>query len=667
MRGRFPRDPLLVGRLGACLGALAWLGLGGQAILPVATAALVLLLATSAQVWWLDRERGRPLVLHEVPPQVVVTDLVTAGVWMIGSATNPRSIAFVIVLAVGAFAMYRLGRAGLIATMTTYLAARVGMEFLRISLGDPTPVAQLIAEVVVVALAVLILSATVDSYRAEQGRAENALRLTRSLERLATEIASETEPLALFNTIARSAILLANAHHATINVRRGDEFYIAAGAGTGERVVGIHAPAQMGIVGAVLRTRATVTVDDYAVDPTAVAAVRDIGIRSIVGVPIFLHGEFAATITVGRLERRPFDADDRAALESLAAHASIALRNARTIEQGRRLESLSRELSRAMPEDVIDRIADAMQAVFDLEWVIITEVKGDLARPLAALGKAAPARSHGWLPLGPLLRQVVAARELVVLRDYGRERGIEPERPISVLAHETGLHAVMAAPIIVDGEVRAAITIGTIDPFRSFEATDRQEMLAFADLAATALRAANERSERERRIGRLSALNTLAWQLAPVHEPFEIAKLEFETAATLVRRDFFSIARYDDRANELEFVMEARGDDAAAGVTREPIGSEPASQVVLTSEPFRTPNTVHLPMKSRGKLVGVLACGTDAPSILDDEDVAVLQTLANLVATAFENAEALARMRELYLASVRALAAAVAARDPYTA
>src|SRR5439155_1610031 len=50
----------------------------------------------------------------------------------------------------------------------------------------------------------------------------------------------------------------------------------------------------------------------------------------------------------------------------------------------------------------------------------------------------------------------------------------------------------------------------------------------------------------------------------------------------------------------------------------------------------------------------------------DEEDVAVLQTLGNLVATAFENAEALGRMRELYLASVRALAAAVDARDPYT-
>jgi putative nucleotidyltransferase with HDIG domain len=389
-------------------------------------------------------------------------------------------------------------------------------------------------------------------------------------------------------------------------------------------------------------------------------------VRAIIGVPIFLHGESAATITVGRLELRPFDADDRAALEGLASHASIALRNARIIEQGRRLETLSRELSGAMPEDVIERIAQAMQAVFDLEWVIITEVKGDLARPMAALGKAAPARSHGWISHGPLLRQAVAARELVVTRDYASDNGIEPDRPISMLARDVGVHATMVAPIILDGEIRAALTVGTTDPYRSFDAIERQELLAFADLAASALRAANERRERERRIGRLSALNVLAWQLAAVHEPFGIAKLAYDAAATLLSRDTFSIARYDDRTNELEFVLEARGDDAAPGDTRQAVGSGPTSQVVLAGEPFRTPTEVHLPMKSRGKLVGVLACGTDVPNVLDDEDVAVLQTLANLVATAFENAGALARMRELYLASVRALAAAVDARDPYT-
>jgi len=666
VRGLFPRDPLLVGRLGACVGAVAWLSLGGQGIVPLAAAALVLLVATSVRVWRLDRERGHALRLHEVPVHLVIADLVTAAVWMIGSATNPRSIAFVIVLAVGAFAMYRLGRAGLVATMTTYVAARVGMEAVRMSVGDPTPVPQVIAEVFVVTISVLILSATVDSYRAEQTRAENALRRGKSLERLAAEIASETEPMALFHTVARSALLLASAHHATINVRRGEEFYIAAGVGTGERVVGVHAPAETGIVGAVLRTRATVAVDDYATDPTAVPAVRDIGVRAMICVPIFLHGEFAATITVGRLDTRPFDGEDRAALEGLASHASIALRNARTIEQGRRLESLSRELSGAMPEDVIDRIAETMQAVFDLEWVIINEVKGDLVRSLAALGKAAPARSHGWISHGPLLRQVVVARELVVMRDYATDSGVEPDRPISMLAREVGVHAIMVAPVIFDGEIRAALTVGTTDPYRSFDAIERRELLAFADLASTALRAANERRERERRIGRLSGLNVLAWQLGAVHDPFEIARLAFDAAATLVSRDSFSIARYDERGNELEFVINARGDEAVVAEARVPVGSGPASLVIQSGEPSRAPSEVYLPMKSRGKLVGVLACGADAPKTLDDEDVAVLQTLANLVATAIENAEALARMRELYLASVRALAAAVDARDPYT-
>jgi len=77
-------------------------------------------------------------------------------------------------------------------------------------------------------------------------------------------------------------------------------------------------------------------------------------------------------------------------------------------------------------------------------------------------------------------------------------------------------------------------------------------------------------------------------------------------------------------------------------------------------------SAVHVPLKSRGRLVGVLSSQAYRPGAFDDEDIAVLQSLGNLVATAFENAEHLSQMRELYLASVKALAAAVDARDPYT-
>src|SRR5207249_727190 len=196
--------------------------------------------------------------------------------------------------------------------------------------------------------------------------------------------------------------------------RRGEEFVVAAGAGTGERVVGVHAQSHMGIVGAVLRARSTVAVADYATDPTAVPAIRDLGVRAVVGVPIFLHGQFAATITVARLDPRPFDADDRRALEGLASHAAIALRNAR------------------------------------------------------------------------------------------------------IIAHGLGVHATMLTPVVIAGEVRAALVIGTTDPYRTFDSVERQQLSAYGDLAGSALRAANERRERERRIGRLAALNVLAWQLAAV-------------------------------------------------------------------------------------------------------------------------------------------------------
>jgi len=171
-----------------------------------------------------------------------------------------------------------------------------------------------------------------------------------------------------------------------------------------------------------------------------------------------------------------------------------------------------------------------------------------------------------------------------------------------------------------------------------------------------------------------------------VHEPFGIARLAYETAGELVARDSFYVARYDVDKKEFDFVLQAEGVQVWAGA-RYPLGSGPTSQVVLTGETYLVRSVddpvqrrgmgfgeaerpsasgVHVPLKSRGRLVGVLSSQSYRPGAFDAEDIAVLQSLANLVATAFENAEHHARLRELYLASVRALAAAVEAKDPYT-
>src|SRR5439155_730879 len=82
-------------------------------------------------------------------------------------------------------------------------------------LGVPTPVPQIFGEAMVVILVLIILSATVDHYRGEQRTGARALRLARSLQRVATDIGQETAPEGLFRSIARNALLLVDAHHAT--------------------------------------------------------------------------------------------------------------------------------------------------------------------------------------------------------------------------------------------------------------------------------------------------------------------------------------------------------------------------------------------------------------------------------------------------------------------
>ena len=677
---------LLFARLIAAAGAGAFLLLGGVGVMPLVLVSFAFLLTTSAIIWRDDIARGGVPSLGDVRPIVVVGDLVAAAVWMAASAPNDRSFAFVVVLAVGALAMFRLGTLGVLLTGSAYFLGRIAQEVIRVQLGSPTPVAMLVAEYVIVGLVLIILVSTVGHYRAEQIRGARALRLARSLERIAKEMGEVVDPAPLFKSIAASAVALVDAEHATMNQRRGEEFWVVAGAGTGERVVGVHAPATRGIVGAVIRSRQTVAFNDYAADETAVPAIRDIGVRSMVGVPITVQGDIVATLTVARLRVRPFDAEDLRALEGLAGHAAIALRNARLLEQSRRLEALSREVAtetRAL-DDVMRRVAGEIAAAYDSGVVNVSRVKGDLARTVAQVGIVGDDGPWRFVAPGPLTRQVIARREAVVLRDYA-EFDDDPH-PAVASARATGLHAVMAAPVIVGADVVGTVMVGTTDPYRSFDAIDRQGLGAFAQVAGAALRSAQARDDRERRIRRLDALNVLAWQLGSVHEPYEIARLAYQAAGTLVARDSFYVARYDADKREFDFILQADGDDVWRG-DRYPLGAGPTSQVVLTGESHlvRTPedptqrqgmtfgeqsrvsgSAAHVPLKARGNLVGVLSSQSYTPDAFDAEDVVILQSLGNLVATAFENAEHVQQSRELYLATVKALAAAVDARDPYT-
>src|SRR5207244_6939132 len=256
----------------------------------------------------------------------------------------------------------------------------------------------------------------------------------------------------------------------------GTEFEIIAGAGIGTRVVGVRGPATSGIVGKVVMARATVTVDDYRKLADAPKAVLDLGLRSAIAVPVLVQGEIAAVMNVGRCEVRPFDRSERDTLEGFAAHAAIALANARRLELGRRREQLARELASCTTDEVIARLAEEAARAFNAEYVVAAELSpGGGARVVAALGAAAPLQGLADERSGPLLARVAADRSPVTVRDYAIEyAGLEGAQA----GLQAGVHAVLAVPVVVNGDAVAVFVAGTTDPHRRFNEVDRQGLIA---------------------------------------------------------------------------------------------------------------------------------------------------------------------------------------------
>jgi hypothetical protein len=97
------------------------------------------------------------------------------------------------------------------------------------------------------ASALLIAAALPFLCLAERDRGLRALRLARSLERVARDLTAETDPLAVLRSIPESALAVVPAEYAALVVRHGDRFEIAAGAGLATRVIGMRRGTDEGV------------------------------------------------------------------------------------------------------------------------------------------------------------------------------------------------------------------------------------------------------------------------------------------------------------------------------------------------------------------------------------------------------------------------------------
>jgi diguanylate cyclase (GGDEF)-like protein len=258
--------------------------------------------------------------------------------------------------------------------------------------------------------------------------------------------------------------------------------------------------------------------------------------------------------------------------------------------------------------------------------------------------------------------QAVQNRRPVNVEDYTRWDNAS-------LQYREGLwHSVLAVPFLIGRRIAGALGIVDQNPARHFTASDQHLISLFAQHAAIAVenarlyQAAREAAERRATLHQVS--QTI---VAASLEPEEIYAAIHQAAARLMPAEAFVIARYNEEKRVCQAVYLV---DRSGRVTQEMVSSDHglSSKVIATGQSIYIPDTsasdlttdaIHfgdpepvrsvlaVPMRLRGKVVGMLSSQTYRPDAYSTEDPFLLEMLASYAAIALDNANLFQSIQQL--------------------
>jgi signal transduction histidine kinase len=248
------------------------------------------------------------------------------------------------------------------------------------------------------------LAASLNDMAASLEQSEAALHRkvaeARTLYELGQEITAQVALEPTLQLIVTWACELLQAECGVLALRQGtgDTFAFQAYSGAvPEGVTDVRFSPGEGLSGRVAMTATPLVVNDYLQeyrDSPFLEAVKAVGVRSAVAVPLHARGTVIGVLIVGSRLPHRFRPEDQQLLSTLADQAAIAIENAKLYEQERGLRHMLEGLNRQIQE------ANQRKTTF------VTLVSHELRTPLASImGYTELLREGGSGPLSPTQRE----------------------------------------------------------------------------------------------------------------------------------------------------------------------------------------------------------------------------------------------------------------------
>ncbi|WP_353370731.1 GAF domain-containing protein [Mycobacterium sp.] len=351
---------------------------------------------------------------------------------------------------------------------------------------------------------------------ASRDRLRQLARHQTALRRVAESVAREAEPADVFSAVAEEMANVLDVYNATVGRYDGDDIVIAA---LGRPEFDLPNPPTVGerfpvdgdhVAVTVRRTGRPARMDSFQHAAGASAArIREMGIQSMVGVPIVVGAQLWGVAAVASRDQ-PLPADTEVGIADFADLVGTAIANAAAREQLSTSRDSLRQLARqqtalrrvaelvareAEPAAVFNAVAEEMAGGLDANNATVIRYEGDfyVIEALATFNQDLPPNPPAVGQRLPLEGDHVGTMILRTGRPARMDSFQHAAGETAALIRGLGIQSMVGVPIVVGPELWGAVAVasrtGLLPPDTEVRTAD------FADLVATSIANAATRAE----------------------------------------------------------------------------------------------------------------------------------------------------------------------------